>query len=87
MDFASITRQPNTLKAHALLAAAGQTSRNHGGAILQGALKEALMRAYFCEGADLAQDATLEHIANLAGLPSNVSHTVLQDAALGAGAA
>jgi predicted DsbA family dithiol-disulfide isomerase len=80
LDFASITRQPNTLKAHAMLAAAEKTDSNHSGAMLQGALKEALMRAYFCEGADLTQDATLEHIANQAGLPPDVSHAVLQDA-------
>jgi predicted DsbA family dithiol-disulfide isomerase len=71
-DFKSITRQPNTLKAHALIAAAADTP-------VQAVLKEALMIAYFMQGQDLASDTVLAHIASSAGLPSDTAHAVLQD--------
>ena len=93
LDFAfeRIQRQPNTLRAHALLAAAlnsdgsddGDGSDDNGTTtLLQAKLKEALMQAYFCEGADLTQDAELIRIATSAGMPSEVAHAVLQDTAL-----
>ncbi len=78
MDFKSIQRQPNTLKAHALLTAALQSDST---ASLQATLKEALMKAYFCDGADLTQDATLQRIAQQAGMPAEAAHAVLQDTA------
>ncbi len=77
-DFKAIQRQPNTLKVHALLAAALQADPT---AALQAALKETLMKAYFCEGADLTQDNTLERIAIQAGMPSEAANRVLHDAA------
>jgi predicted DsbA family dithiol-disulfide isomerase len=77
-NFAAIQRQPNTLRAHALLAAALKSDAT---ASLQAALKEALMQAYFCEGADLTQDATLQKIATSAGMPAEAAHAVLQDTA------
>ena len=53
-------RTPNTVKAHRLIAwAAGP---------LQAALKEALMRAYFQEGQDIGDAATLAAIAEAHGL-------------------
>ena len=93
LDFAfeRIQRQPNTLRAHALLAAALNSDGSDGGngnddngttTSLQAKLKEALMQAYFCEGADLTQDAELIRIATSAGMPSEVAHAVLQDTAL-----
>ncbi len=77
-DFAGIARQPNTLKAHALLAAALQSDETGA---LQAALKEELMKAYFCEAADLTQDATLQRIAAQAGMPAEAAHAVLSDTA------
>jgi predicted DsbA family dithiol-disulfide isomerase len=73
-NFSAIQRQPNTLKAHALVAAALALG-------LQAQVKEALMRAYFCEGADLTQDASLQKIASAAGMPPEAAHAVLQDTA------
>ncbi len=78
LDFKAIARQPNTLKAHALLAAALKSDETGG---RQNILKEALLKAYFCEGADLTQDATLQRIATQAGMPPEASHVVLQDKA------
>lgn len=71
-DFTAIARQPNTLKAHALIAAALPLG-------MQAQVKEALMKAYFCEGADLTQDAELQKIASAAGMPPEAAHAVLQD--------
>ncbi len=73
-DFAAIARQPNTLKAHALVAAALPLG-------MQAQVKEELMKAYFCEGADLTLDAQLLSIATRAGMPPEAAHAVLQDAA------
>jgi predicted DsbA family dithiol-disulfide isomerase len=77
-NFNAIARQPNTLKAHALLAAALKADES---AALQAKLKEALMQAYFCEGADLTQNATLQDIAMKAGMPAEAANAVLNDAA------
>ncbi|TAG25928.1 MAG: DsbA family oxidoreductase [Burkholderiales bacterium] len=77
-NFHAITRQPNTLKAHALLAAALKADES---AQQQATLKEALMQAYFCEGADLTQDATLLDIATRAGMPAEIANAVLSDTA------
>jgi predicted DsbA family dithiol-disulfide isomerase len=76
--FQAITRQPNTLRAHALLAAALQADET---AALQAQLKEALMQAYFCKGADLTQEAALLGIATAAGMPAEIVSTVLKDQA------
>jgi predicted DsbA family dithiol-disulfide isomerase len=67
-----VQRMPNTLKAHALVAAAYATGH-------QAAVKEAMMRAFFMEGADLTHDAELLRIAQAAGLPAEAAHAVLQD--------
>ena len=77
-NFAAIKRQPNTLRSHALLAAALKSDET---ANLQARLKEALMKAYFCEGADLTQEATLIHIAESAGMPPEATQAVLRDTA------
>jgi predicted DsbA family dithiol-disulfide isomerase len=73
-NFSAIQRQPNTLKAHALLAAALPLG-------VQAQVKELLMKAYFCEGADLTQDEQLQAIASAAGIPPEAAHAVLQDTA------
>jgi predicted DsbA family dithiol-disulfide isomerase len=65
--FADIARQPNTVKAHALVERAGATSP-----ALQGAVKESLMQGYFLEGADLTDDATLLRLAQRAGFTEDV---------------
>jgi predicted DsbA family dithiol-disulfide isomerase len=77
-NFTAIQRQPNTLRAHALLAAALQADET---AALQAQLKESLMKAYFCEGADLTQDAMLLKIATRVGIPHEAAHAVLSDSA------
>jgi predicted DsbA family dithiol-disulfide isomerase len=59
--FDRITRQPNTLAAHSLIALA----RSHG---RQDATKEAFLRAYFLDGIDLTARANLVAIATSAGL-------------------
>jgi predicted DsbA family dithiol-disulfide isomerase len=53
--------QPNTVKAHRLLHHAGELGK-------QDAVAEALFRAYFIEGANLTDDATLAGYAAQAGL-------------------
>ena len=64
MNIEAITRQPNTLKCHLLIAQAAK----EGGAQMQATLKEALMDAYFIQATDLTQDAELIRIALAAGL-------------------
>lgn len=61
LNLESIRRQPNTLKAHALIATAGV-------APLASAVAEALFTAYFQAGEDLTDDATLRRVASGAGL-------------------
>jgi predicted DsbA family dithiol-disulfide isomerase len=70
--FEKITRQPNTLKAHALI----HTARGLG---MQAAVKEALMQAYFMQGADLTNDEALIATAGQAGLPPEAAQSVLRD--------
>jgi predicted DsbA family dithiol-disulfide isomerase len=53
--------QPNTVKAHRLMHHAGELGK-------QDAMAEALFRAYFVEGANLTDDATLAEYAAQAGL-------------------
>src|SRR5213595_3631274 len=59
--FDRITRQPNTLAAHALI----ESARRRG---VQGAVKEALMQAFFVDGLDLTDTQTLVRVASEAGL-------------------
>jgi len=59
--FDKVTRQPNTLAAHCLIALAGDAG-------LQDALLEALFRAYFIDGRDLTANETLSAIGREAGL-------------------
>lgn len=59
--FDRITVQPNTFEAHRVLARAEDEG-------VQDAVAEALFRAYFTEGADLTQRATLADIGASAGM-------------------
>jgi predicted DsbA family dithiol-disulfide isomerase len=59
--FELIERTPNTLRSHRLMYAAGETG-------LQEPLLERLFRAYFLEGQDIGDQATLESLALEAGL-------------------
>jgi predicted DsbA family dithiol-disulfide isomerase len=72
--FDSIVRQPNTIKAHALVDLAAQFDK-------QPQVKEALMHAYFCDGADLTDDAELGSIATRCGVPVEAVIERLQDKA------
>jgi predicted DsbA family dithiol-disulfide isomerase len=72
--FDSIVRQPNTIKAHALVDLAAQFDK-------QPQVKEALMHAYFCDGADLTDDAELGAIATRCGVPVAAVIERLQDKA------
>ena len=72
-DFDAIRIQPNTLKAHALIELA---SGSH-----QSLLVEALFEAFFVDGRNLADDATLRQLAHAAqvGLSDALIDTVLED--------
>ncbi len=61
INFEAITRTPNTLDAHRLIHWAGLEGR-------QGAVNGALFRAYFRDGRDIGDHATLAKIAGEAGM-------------------
>ncbi|WP_426954935.1 DsbA family oxidoreductase [Muricoccus radiodurans] len=63
--FDRITRTPSTRDSHRLIRLAGQ----EGGAPLADAVAEALFSAYFAEGRDIGDPATLAALADAAGLP------------------
>jgi predicted DsbA family dithiol-disulfide isomerase len=71
--FDKVTRQPNTLAAHSLIALAGEAG-------LQGGLVEALFRAYFIDGRDLTANETLSAIACEAGLARDAVDACLASA-------
>jgi predicted DsbA family dithiol-disulfide isomerase len=60
-DFTKVTRQPNTLASHSLIALAIDAG-------MQDAVVEALFRAFFVEGKDLTSADTLAEVAAGAGL-------------------
>ncbi|MGB8436285.1 MAG: DsbA family oxidoreductase [Burkholderiales bacterium] len=74
IDFAfdRIVRQPNTLAAHALIALADK----HG---KQDEVVDALFHAYFFDGRDLTDVATLTEVATGAGLPRDAVEGCLAD--------
>jgi len=63
-DFTRVTRQPNTLAAHSLIALAIDAGK-------QDAVVEALFRAFFLEGKDLTSADTLAEVAAGAGLDAD----------------
>jgi len=71
-DFDRIARQPNTLAAHALI----EWARRRGA---QGAVKEALMKAFFVDGRDLSDVVALVDIAANAGLDRKEAEACLVD--------
>lgn len=70
IDFAAMKRMPNTLDAHRLIHWAGIEGR-------QTAVKSALMRAFFREGRDIGDPATLTAIAAAAGMDEAVTARLL----------
>ena len=74
IDFAfdRIVRQPNTLAAHALIALADE----HG---KQDQVVDAFFHAYFFDGRDLTDVATLTAVATGAGLPRDAVEACLAD--------
>ena len=68
----SISRQPNTLRPHALMEEAAQAG-------LQDALAEALFRAYFQEGRDLTNSSQLWAVAQAVGLSAEQITRALED--------
>ena len=76
-DFDRISRQPNTLEAHRLIAWAQQ----RGDANATDLLLERLFRAYFIEGRLLSDREELVRIATDAGLPEDEARSLLASAA------
>jgi predicted DsbA family dithiol-disulfide isomerase len=70
--FDRIARQPNTLAAHALIEWARRRD-------VQGAVKEALMKAFFVDGLDLSDTETLVSIAASAGLDRKEAEACIVD--------
>jgi len=70
--FERIARQPNTLAAHALI----ERARRSG---VQGAVKEALMKAFFVDGLDLSDSETLVRVAVEAGLERKEAEACIAD--------
>ena len=75
LEMEAIERQPNTVRAHALVAVAAAAGR-------QDAVAEELFRAYFVEGADLTDDTVLEAIGTRAGLDPATARDALGDEGL-----
>ena len=74
--FERIVRQPNSVAAHSLITLAGNTGSPAG---LQGRVKEAFLRAYFLDGADLTNAQNLVAIAIAAGLDRTKAEQCLAD--------
>jgi predicted DsbA family dithiol-disulfide isomerase len=73
--FDQITRQPNTVVAHSLIAASEP-------GLQQDAMVEAFFKAYFLEGRDLTEASVLMDIAETAGMPRSVAEAHLQNSEL-----
>ena len=72
LDFSKIKRMPNTLKAHTLAGAAAAKGT-------QRALVSALFHAYFLDGLDIGEDATLVGIATAHGFTEDEARTIRAD--------
>ena len=70
--FDRIQRQPNTLTAHALIEAA----RRKG---VQGAMKEAMLKGFFVDSADMTDNKTLVRLAVEAGLERGDAEAAVAD--------
>jgi predicted DsbA family dithiol-disulfide isomerase len=73
--FDNISRQPNTVVAHSLIAVSEP-------GLQQDAMVEAFFKAYFLEGKDLTEAAVLMDVAESAGMDRAVAETHLQNSAL-----
>jgi predicted DsbA family dithiol-disulfide isomerase len=71
-EFDRITRQPNTLVAHSLIAAAEPGPE-------QDRMVEALFQGYFMDGLDLTNPDVLQDIADAAGLDPELAHQTIHD--------
>ncbi|MBX2965853.1 MAG: DsbA family oxidoreductase [Cyclobacteriaceae bacterium] len=71
-NFDKQTVTPNTRNGHRIIQLAKRFNK-------QAEVKEAFMKAYFTEGADLSKTETLVAIAEKAGLDRNVTEQVLSD--------
>jgi predicted DsbA family dithiol-disulfide isomerase len=70
INFEAITRTPNTMNAHRLIHWAGLEGH-------QGAVVSALFRAYFRDGRDIGDAATLAEIAGAAGMDAAATARLL----------
>jgi predicted DsbA family dithiol-disulfide isomerase len=77
--FDRMTRTPNTRRAHMLVA--GAARQGDAPAVVE-RLVEALFQAYFEEGRDIGDEATLTEIASLAGLDREQARAALRDETL-----
>ena len=75
LAFDRITRQPNTVVSHSLIAAS-EPGMN------QDAMVEALFKAYFMEGRDLTEASVLMEVAESAGMSRSEAEHHLQDSEL-----
>ena len=75
-----MTRTPNTMKAHMLMAMAVSLKTDDGDASI--ALADMLFNAYFVAGADIGEDSVLLDLAKRAGLPVDVARAALEDGEL-----
>lgn len=69
-DFDAIPRMPNTVQSHRLVCYADRFAR-------QDAVVEALFKAYFFDGEDIGEDATLVRIARMVGLDGDAAAAFL----------
>lgn len=69
-DFEAIPRMPNTIQSHRLVCYADRFG-------MQGAVVEALFKAFFFDGEDIGDDATLLRIALLVGLERDATAAFL----------
>lgn len=74
-QFERVTRAPNTRRSHALIRWAGE----QGGAALQMAVKERVLRAHFTEGRDLADPQVLADVAAASGLDRDAALRALDE--------
>jgi len=77
-EFDRIRRTPNSLDAHRLIAWADQEGAGQGGRGKSGAMIDALFHAYFIEGADIGDSATLARIAGTQGLSPKEAASFLE---------
>ena len=73
--FEKMTRTPNTRRAHALIAKAGETG-------LANAMAEELFRTYFEEGADVGDTETLVKAATSVGMDEATARAIIDDEAI-----